>query len=170
MNIIKLNEDLANGAVRRKIADLMRLNTSFALAVEVVARDYEATPQQMHSICKNDFEKHKKEVESVPMEKQKRQRTTEHRNQLIKFRFYDLHEKERLRLDDCILKVCEEFLVTQKTAVEVIRGAIASGEFELSGGDIIKRFNKPHTRKAKQEKALNLQVERLKKEAGYEHE
>lgn len=170
MKTKELNKDLKSGAVRRKIAYLMRLNTSFPLAVEVVARDYEATPEQMHRICKNDFEKNQKEIVLVPNGKQKRQRTTEHRNQLIKFRFYDLYEKERLRLDDCIKKVCEEFIVTEKIAVEVIRGAIASGEFEISGGDTIKRFNKPHTRKAKQEKILNIQVERLKKQAGYEYE
>lgn len=165
MKIKDLHKDLESGAVRRKIAYLMRLKTSFPLAVEVVAREYEVTPEQMREVCKREFNKYRKEVITIPEEKQKRQRTTDHRNQLIKFRFYDLHEKERLRVDDVIKRLAEEFYLSEIRIVEIIRGAISTGEIPITQSSIIKAFNKP-TRADNRNKQINNIVQKLKKEYG----
>lgn len=162
MNISKILEAKRKGFIFEDVAMLMRLKTPYYLAVEAVATIYETTPQQMRYICDN-IRKNKQKRRFYYMEREARKRNTDSRNQTLKFRFYDLYEKDRVRLDDVIKQVAKEFFLSENKVVEIIRGALADGEFVLSGGDTIQRFNKPH-RKTIRDKQAQTIVDRLKQE------
>lgn len=43
------------------------------------------------------------------------------RNAAIYTRYKELYDKERVRIDDCIKKLCEEFFLTEPTIQKAIR-------------------------------------------------
>lgn len=163
MDIKQLNTDIKNGVLWDDLKRYLRLGCCMDSIHHIFATTYETTKDKMRVICSNEARKRMRTNVVYTMEKQAHKRKTEDRNQQIKFRFYDLYEKERLRLDDTIKKVSEEFFLSEVKIVEIIRGAIATGEMELSTSSIIQRFNKPH-RKDKENACLQMVVDKLKQE------
>ena len=163
MDINRLHNDIENGVIWRDMKRYKLLGCNEDSIYTIIAAEYNTTKENSKTICEREAAKHThKQTQQTPRQQQNK-RKTEDRNLKIKFRFFDLYEKDRLRLDDAILQCSEEFFLSEAKVVEIIRGAVASGEMELTTSSIISRFNKPH-RKDKENKYLQAQVIRLKEQ------
>lgn len=158
----KLIKDLGSGVFWRSYKYFLRLGCNADTLLGIFAYQYQTSKEAISLVVKQETQKRINRPIPVPSTKERtRTEQKEHRNQILKFRFYDLYEKERLRLDDAIKQVAEEFFLSQIKVVEIIRGAVSSGEMELSTSSIITRFNAP-TRKDKENAILQKKIETIK--------
>lgn len=162
----RILEDYKSGALYRFAKHLERLKTPYYLIVNALVFEYEVKREVAEYLLKRTIRANEQTPPEEQEHRQKRQkkRHTEHRNDLIRFRFYDMYEKDRIRLDDTIQTISKEFCVSDRVVTEVIRGAIASGEIELSGDDTIQHFNIKTHRKRREEKQKELIINKLKQE------
>lgn len=162
MNKQRILKGIKSGEIYRDILWLLRLKTPYPLVVYILSIEYGATPQQFKVICNNILKQKTKEIR-FDMGREKRKEKTWQRNQTLMFRFYDLYEKDRIRLDDVIKQVAKEFFLSENKIVEIIRGGIATGEIPLSESDTIKRFNRPHRKEIEDQRKQEI-VNQLKRE------
>jgi hypothetical protein len=156
----KLIKDLESGLFWQSYKYFLRLGCNADTLLGIFAYQYQTSKEAISLVVKQETQK--RINRPVPSTKERtRTEQKEHRNQILKFRFYDLYEKERLRLDDAIKQVAEEFFLSQIKVVEIIRGAVSSGEMKLSTSSIITRFNAP-TRKDKENAILQKKIETIK--------
>lgn len=162
----RILEDYKSGALYRFAKHLQKLHTPFYLIVNALAFEYEVKREIVKFLLKRTIRANEPTPQEEQEHRQKRhkKRHTEHRNDRIRFRFFDLYEKDRLRLDDTIKTISKEFCVSDRVVTEVVRGAIASGEMELSGDDTIHHFNVKTHRKRREEKQKELIIKKLKQE------
>lgn len=162
----RILEDYKSGALYRFANHLKKLKTPFYLIINVLAFEYEVKREVVEYLLKRTIRANEPTQPEEQEHRQKRQkkRHTEHRNDLIRFRFYDMYEKDRIRLDDTIKTLSKDFCVSDRVIIEVIRGAIASGEIELSGEDTIQHFNIKTHRKRREERAKEITISKLKQE------
>lgn len=166
MNTQQLKEDILSGVFWDSVVRNLRLGCNTDTISIIFSYRYQTTKSNIRKLIKRESRKRLKPVKFKDMNKTKKDKT-EHRNQLIKFRFYDLHEKERLRVDDVVKRLSEEFFLSEIRIVEIIRGAISTGEMPITQSSIIKAFNKP-TRVDNKNKYLDSVVSKLKEQYGQE--
>lgn len=51
----------------------------------------------------------------------KRKTNAERKHEAMRKRFTELHDKERIRLDDAVSKICEEFYLSTLTVERILR-------------------------------------------------
>ena len=162
----RILEDYKSGALYRFAKHLEKLKTPFYLIVNALAFEYEVKREIVEFLLKRTIRANEPTPQEEQEHRQKRQkkRHTEDRNDRIRFRFYDLYEKDRIRLDDTIQTISKEFCVSERVVTEVIRGAIASGEMNISGADTVQHFNIKTHRKRREERVKEIIISKLKQD------
>lgn len=163
MDIRELKKDITKGFLWHNIKYFLRLGCSMGTIYDIMGTRYGMGTASAKQICDIEIKKNMRKRVIYTMEKERKRRKTEERNQQIKFRFYDLHEKDRLRVDDVVKTLSKEFFLSEIKIVEIIRGAISNGELPISKSSIITHFHTP-TRIDKKNKYLDKVVENLKKQ------